>query len=80
MSIMVEVTTQAPINVEVTQDVTNVEAYSLGPVAISVENGVRQHNLWVTETNPGMSAPGIWVQTNVDNVPGDFTIWIEDGT
>jgi hypothetical protein len=79
MAVEIEVTTAPPIMVQVTENKTSVEVTSAPDIQVVVGNGVQQQNLWVTETDPGMSGPGIWVQTNIDGVADDFTIWIEDG-
>lgn len=80
MAIEVEVLTAPPILLEVFQAVNSIEVSSAPGLTVEVGNGAMQQNLWVTETNPGFSSPGIWVQTNINGVPEDFTIWIEDGT
>lgn len=34
-------------------------------------------DLYVQETDPGMTDPGMWVELNPDGTP--HTVWIEDG-
>lgn len=36
-------------------------------------------NLFVQPTNPGMTEPGLWIQTEI-GADNDMTFWVEDGT
>lgn len=36
------------------------------------------HNLYVQDTNPGLTIPGVWVQTGL-GTGHDISIWVEDG-
>lgn len=80
MAIEVEVLSAPPVMVEVAQNTNKIEVTTTPALQVEIGNASLQQNLWVTEINPGMSGPGIWVQTNVNGVPGDYTIWIEDGS
>lgn len=35
--------------------------------------------LYIQDTQPTVSGPYQWIQTNYNGIPGNFTIWFNDG-
>ena len=74
MATEVVVVTQPPIEVEVTSNETTIELQDTATSVVLVESAQVQTNLWVSETYPGFTTAGIWVQTNVDGEEGAVTL------
>lgn len=52
----------------------------LGGTAIPPAGGVTgETNLHVQPNNPGMTSPGLWVQTGLGASGNDLAIWVETG-
>lgn len=47
-----------------------------------IEDGIEAASLAVvvSPTNPGLTAPGIWIQTGLGADGTDWTLWFEDGS
>lgn len=49
-----------------------------GPPGVAGAPG--QNATIVSTTNPGLTAPGLWVQTGLGTDGTGITFWVEDGT
>lgn len=38
-----------------------------------------EQNLYVQSTDPGLTIPGLWIQTGLGSDGNDMTFWVEDG-
>lgn len=57
------------------------EAVTIGPKGDTGATGpAGPANLVVSPTNPGLTQPGLWVQTGMGASGTGITFWIEDGT
>ena len=75
----IEVVVPPAINVDVEVNATSIEVSTSAAPIVLVENAVSRQNLWVSNTQPAFSGPGIWVQTGLGADGAGFTFWIEDG-
>lgn len=77
-----EIVVPQPLTVEVYENQTNMEIVTVEGPTVEVGSGALQQNLWVTDTYPGFSGPGIWIQTGVNGDPEAVTMNLvyDDGT
>lgn len=47
------------------------------PAAAAVAGGGGSPDLFVQHDNPGMTSPGMWIQTGLGASGADMTIWVE---
>lgn len=75
----IEVVQAAPNSIEVVNGPATVVTQVTPSQQVSVGIALPQQNLFISNTKPAFSGPGLWIETGLGTSGRDYTIWVEDG-